>query len=195
LGGSVVPVAMPDGATFNYTRSRAVDAEGNIAIEGIGVPPTVRVPVTEDTVFSERDVLMDAALAYIASQRGEAPAAKDPDAPIGETTDGGEIVVGQSATGTLSAGGAVRYTLNATGGLTLDIAALGEGDVARGLVVRLYLPNDNRPLDESYSLIPGEPGAGFLNMNIPVDMPLVIEVQAVAPTLTGSFTLTITESP
>lgn len=196
LGGSVVPVAMPDGAIFNYTQSRAVDADGEISIEGIGVTPTVRVPVTEETIFSERDVLMDAAVEYLLG-RSLLPSTdnSDSDTPAGEIAEGGEIMVGQTVTGTLAAGSAVRYNLAATAGLTLDIVANGEGELARGLVVRLYLPNDNRALDESYSLIPGEPGAGFLNMNIPVDMPLVIEIQAVNPNLSGGFTLSVTESP
>jgi C-terminal processing protease CtpA/Prc len=196
LGGSVVPVAMPDGAIFNYTQSRAVDANGEISIEGIGVTPTVRVPVTEETIFSERDVLMDAAVEYLLGRSLlPAPNAPEGDEPAGEISEGGDIMVGQTVTGTLAAGSAVRYNLAATASLTLDIVASGEGDLARGLVVRLYLPNDNRALDESYSLIPGEPGAGFLNMNIPVDMPLVIEIQAVNPNLSGGFTLSVTESP
>lgn len=194
LGGSVVPVAMPDNAIFNYTQSRAVDANGEISIEGIGVPPTVRVPVTEETVFSEDDVLMDAAVEYLLGR--SLPSASDSggDMPVGDISEGGEIIVGQSISATLAAGTAVRYNLAATAGLTLDIVALGEGELARGLVVRLYMPNDNRALDESYSLVPGEPGAGFLNMNIPVDMQLVIEVQAVNPNLSGGFTLSVTES-
>jgi C-terminal processing protease CtpA/Prc len=196
LGGSVVPVAMPDGAIFNYTQSRAVDANGEISIEGIGVTPTVRVPVTEETIFSVRDVLMDAGIEYLLGRSVlPAPNAPEGETPTGEISDGGEIMIGQTVTGTLAAGNAVRYNLAATAGLTLDIVVNGEGELARGLVVRLYLPNENRALDESYSLVPGEPGAGFLNMNIPIDMPLVIEIQAVNPNLSGGFTLSVTESP
>jgi hypothetical protein len=40
--------------------------EGNIHIEGIGVVPTVRVPVTPETLFAE-DALLDAAIAYLES--------------------------------------------------------------------------------------------------------------------------------
>src|SRR5690606_962052 len=133
LGGSVVPVAMPDGATFNYTQSRAVDADGEISIEGIGVPPTVRVPVTEEAIFSERDVLMDAAVEYLLG-RSLLPSASDSGGPpAGDIAEGGEIMVGQTFTGTLAAGSAVRYHLAATAGLTLDIVANGEGELARGL--------------------------------------------------------------
>ncbi|HEX2620046.1 MAG TPA: S41 family peptidase, partial [Phototrophicaceae bacterium] len=68
LGGSVVPIAMPDDTNFNYTNARSLDANGDINIEGKGVPPTVRVPVTEETLFSDEDVLLDAALGYLHQQ-------------------------------------------------------------------------------------------------------------------------------
>lgn len=197
LGGSVVPIAMPDGASFSYTNSRAVDAEGNISIEGIGVPPTVRVPVNEATVFSTTDVLMEAAINYLggpaSTSQTNTPQSGAPGS--GDTADGGIVSLGQTVSGTLEAGTSVRFVFEARAGQVLDIVALGDGELARGLVVRLYLPNDSRPLDESYSLVAGEPGSGFLNMNIPMDMPLVIEVAAVESRASGTFTLTITESP
>jgi C-terminal processing protease CtpA/Prc len=62
LGGSVEQFAMPDGVLFQYTKGRAVDAQGNIHIEGKGVVPTVRVPVTEATLFSQTDPVIDAAV-------------------------------------------------------------------------------------------------------------------------------------
>ncbi|MBK8135127.1 MAG: hypothetical protein IPK52_04710 [Chloroflexi bacterium] len=198
LGGSVVPIAMPDGASFSYTNSRAVDAAGNIAIEGIGVRPTVRVPLTEETIFSPRDVLMDAAVEYLL---GSSTNVTQPDAPQdglpsgGLLLQGGQLSLGQSVSATLDAGSSVRFQFDAEAGQILDIVAMGDGALARGLVVRLYLPNDSRPLDESFSLLPGEPGTGFLNMNIPVDLPLVIEVAGVDGRASGTFTLTVTESP
>lgn len=195
LGGSVVPIALPDGARFSYTRSRAVDADGNIAIEGIGVRPTVRVPVTEETVFSERDVLMAAAVDYLLGSPTVSVPPAGSDAASGAASDGGIIFLGDTVAGAIEAGQAVRYTFDAREGQVIDIVAQGDGELARGLVVRLYLPNDARALDESFSLIPGEPGAGFLSMTIPLDFPLVIEVAAVNPRASGSFALTVTESP
>jgi C-terminal processing protease CtpA/Prc len=62
LGGGVDQFAMPEGVFFQYTKGRAVDAQGNIHIEGSGVVPTVRVPVTEETLFSKSDPVMDAAI-------------------------------------------------------------------------------------------------------------------------------------
>jgi hypothetical protein len=41
LGGSIRRVLMPEGEYFTFTGGRAVDGEGNIHIEGIGVVPNI----------------------------------------------------------------------------------------------------------------------------------------------------------
>jgi C-terminal processing protease CtpA/Prc len=66
LGGSITDFAMPEGMFVRFTIGRAVDADGNIHIEGIGVQPTVRVPVDEAALFGESDVLLDAAVNALA---------------------------------------------------------------------------------------------------------------------------------
>jgi C-terminal processing protease CtpA/Prc len=65
LGGSVESFYMPDGETVQFTIGRAVDVEGNIHIEGRGVAPTVPVPVNEETVLSEGDPVLEAAIDYL----------------------------------------------------------------------------------------------------------------------------------
>ncbi|MGQ9889893.1 MAG: S41 family peptidase [Aggregatilineales bacterium] len=65
LGGGVEDFYMPEGIRFRFTVGRAVDANGRIHIEGVGVVPTVRVPVTEETLFSGGDPVLEAALAYL----------------------------------------------------------------------------------------------------------------------------------
>lgn len=64
-GGSVQAFFMPEGINITLTVGRALDPEGNIHIEGIGVQPTVRVPVTEETLFAEGDVLLEAAVEHL----------------------------------------------------------------------------------------------------------------------------------
>ncbi|HEX3049100.1 MAG TPA: S41 family peptidase, partial [Aggregatilineaceae bacterium] len=64
-GGSVDQFAMPEGEFFQYTIGRAVNAEGEIHIEGTGVVPDVLVPVTEETLFSATDPVLDAAVATL----------------------------------------------------------------------------------------------------------------------------------
>lgn len=68
LGGSVDDFVMPAGIGVRFTVGRAVDMDGNIHIEGKGVAPTIQVPVTEEALFGEGDVLLEAAIEYLDSQ-------------------------------------------------------------------------------------------------------------------------------
>ncbi len=64
LGGSISQFWMPEQVVFQFTSGRAVDMNGDIHIEGKGVVPTVRVPVTIETLFAE-DALLDAAIEHL----------------------------------------------------------------------------------------------------------------------------------
>ncbi len=68
LGGSRFEVVLPDNLQFIYTRGRALDADGQIHIEGKGVQPSIRVPITAENVLSSADPLMAAAVAHLDSQ-------------------------------------------------------------------------------------------------------------------------------
>jgi C-terminal processing protease CtpA/Prc len=60
---------MPENIYCQLTVGRAVDASGNIHLEGKGVVPTVKVPVTADTLQKEsngEDVVLAAAEAALA---------------------------------------------------------------------------------------------------------------------------------
>lgn len=65
LGGGVEDFRMPEGVTVRMTVVRSTDMDGNIHIEGTGVAPTLRVPVTRETLFSSRDVLLETARSLI----------------------------------------------------------------------------------------------------------------------------------
>ncbi len=94
LGGSVSDFLMPESEFFRFTVGRAVDMNGNIHIEGKGVAPTVRVPVTEETIFYEGDILLDTAVATLTGAplpfgegaSSEAAPAADVAAPAAEAT-------------------------------------------------------------------------------------------------------------
>ena len=63
-GGSVEQFLMPEGLHTQMTIGRAVDANGNIHLEGKGVVPTVKVPVTVETLQKQangEDVILEAA--------------------------------------------------------------------------------------------------------------------------------------
>jgi len=63
-GGSVEQFLMPEGIYTQMTIGRAVDANGDIHLEGKGVVPTVKVPVTVETLQKQangEDVILEAA--------------------------------------------------------------------------------------------------------------------------------------
>ncbi len=66
LGGGILSgsqVAMPQGIFFQFPAVRPLAADSDeIIIEGTGVQPDVRVPVTETTLFSPTDPVIDAAV-------------------------------------------------------------------------------------------------------------------------------------
>lgn len=68
LGGGIEVFLLPLGIPFQFTAGRALDAEGNIHIEGIGVQPDVVVPVTEETLFAEGDPVLEAAITALEAQ-------------------------------------------------------------------------------------------------------------------------------
>lgn len=65
LGGSIEDFRMPENVMVRFTIGRAVDMNGDIHIEGKGVVPTVKVPVDEETLFSDGDPILEAAIDYL----------------------------------------------------------------------------------------------------------------------------------
>jgi C-terminal processing protease CtpA/Prc len=178
LGGWINYFYMPDGVLMQFTAGRSVNAEGEIHIEGSGVEPTVEVPVTEETVFSEEDVLLNAAIAAL-------DAALEP-----ETVEGGEIAVGDSVEGEIEAGTRVSYTLEVEDDAVLNIS-LGDETGNIDTVLRIYdedglliAENDDSPAGNTYnSLVEGlEVEAGDV---------LIIKVGTYNDSYDGEYTLTV----
>jgi C-terminal processing protease CtpA/Prc len=72
-GGSVEQFVMPEGIYTQMTIGRALDADGEIHLEGKGVAPTVQVPISLETIQAEAqggDPVLDAAEAFLAQQIG-----------------------------------------------------------------------------------------------------------------------------
>jgi len=70
-GGSVEQFLMPEGIYTQITIGRAVDAKGEIHLEGKGVVPTVKVPVTAETLQKQangEDVILEAAEEALSQQ-------------------------------------------------------------------------------------------------------------------------------
>ncbi len=68
LAGGQSLYTMPDGIVLQFSVGRSLDLDGNVLIEGVGVLPTIDVPVTEETVFSDDDVVLEAAIAWLAEK-------------------------------------------------------------------------------------------------------------------------------
>lgn len=75
-GGSVEDFMMPENTQVQLTVGRALDANGNIHIEGKGVVPTIKVPVTIDTLQKQangEDVVLEAAEAALGQSKSPGP--------------------------------------------------------------------------------------------------------------------------
>lgn len=72
-GGSVEDFLMPEDITVQITIGRAVDAEGKIHLEGTGVVPDIRVPVTAETlkrIADGEDVILETAEKVVSQPQG-----------------------------------------------------------------------------------------------------------------------------
>ncbi len=170
LGGSVVPVFLPDGITTSITDGRGLDANGEINIEGIGVPPTIRVPVDEETLFSDGDPLLDAAIEYLDSATGF------------EAIDGGQIALGDTVSGELEPGSRVQYTFELDADSTVDFIVESDLDT----VLRIYVAENGALAIEELGSVPG--------VDVPGALPLILEIGAQGDNASGEFTFTVRES-
>ena len=177
LGGSIKSIKMPDDEYFTFTIGRAVDADGEIHIEGIGVVPTVLVPVTRETLLADEDddFLLDAAVAHLDSLLAV------------ETIDGGEIALGDVVTGTLSAQTVVRYTLPLSAGDVISIFARSE---EFDTYLALYLDGDSPIMtdDDSY-----DSDAALEELEVPGDLQLIVEVSSALGDEEGTYTLEVVD--
>ncbi len=180
LGGSVDLVLMPEGEYFQFTIGRGVDAEGNIHIEGKGVPPDVKVPVTEETLFSDGDPVLDAAVEYLDG------------ATSVEIVEGGDIAIGQEVTGTLALGTRVQYVLEVSEGDVISIFLTdktGELDT----VLNLYDTEGNL-LVSNDDISSTDLNSALEALEIPFDLVLVVEVAAAGDSGEGSYTLSVQDA-
>lgn len=180
LGGSVQQFRMPEGEMFQFTVGRAVDMNGEIHIEGKGVPPTVKVPVDEETLFGDGDPILEAAVAYL------------DEATHIETTDGGAVALGDEVTGDLTPGVRVRYTLDVKQDDRISLYVEDESG-ALDTVLSLYDTGDNLLLvndDATEETV----NSAIEDLEIPVDLTLVVEVATKDDEGEGAYTLRIVDA-
>jgi carboxyl-terminal processing protease len=183
LGGGYYYTYMPEDVIFTLPTSRSITPEGDIIIEDIGIQPTVRVPVTEENMSSDADVVLDAAIAYL----DEATAV--------EVTDAGEIRVGDVVTGELVERGRVSYTLTFESDATINILLTDDtGDLDTYL--RLYDTDGNLLIDnddaEAGSGVDA-PNSALVGLEVPGGFTVVVEVATYEDSGAGAYTLAVTE--
>jgi len=175
LGGSVEDIKMPEGELFRYTKGRAVDPDGEIHIEGKGVPPTVQVPVNEETLFSTGDPILEAAISYLNGSL------------LPDVVEGSAVSVGDQEVGQLEKGSAVEYILTISKGDMIDIiASSSDFDPVVAL-----LDEEGNLLGSNEGFADGSEGAGFKKLEIPQDLTLLVWVTSLNDEAEGSYELRI----
>ncbi|MEO8610465.1 MAG: S41 family peptidase [Chloroflexota bacterium] len=182
LGGGQTTYLMPDDLQLQYSTGRNVDADGNIVIEGTGIAPTVKVPIDEDTLFSNGDPIQDAAVAFLDK------------ATRVDVADKGTIAIGDTVTGKLSKQGRDRYTLTFESDAVVSILLTDDtGKLDTDL--RLYDEGDNL-LAENNDAEDGTTGAkapnsALTDLQVPAGFVLVIEVGTAKDEASGTYTLQV----
>ena len=141
LGGSVEDFLMPEDTKIRFTVTRALDPDLRIHIEAQGVEPTVRVPVTLESVTSQSDHLLEAAVEHLT------------ELIVGDVVDGGELSLGVGssvvqATGLVGPEQGVRYLVTLPADRSVDITLEGE-DESVDTLLSLYSRDGTRKLAEN----------------------------------------------
>ncbi len=184
LGAGQATYLMPDGLQLQYSVGRSVDADGNIIIESTGVVPTVQVPVDEDTLFSDGDPILDAAVGYL----DEATAV--------DVVDAGEISVGDTVTGDIAERQRIQYTLTFDQDQTIDIL-LTDADASLDTYLRIYdlggnLLIDNDDADPETGV--SAPNSALTELQVPGGLTVILEVGTYNDASAGTYTLQLAES-
>jgi C-terminal processing protease CtpA/Prc len=173
LGGGVNDFFMPEGLRFRYTASRGLNSDMEIHIEGIGVVPDIAVPITEETVFSDEDLVLQAALDYLDGQLTV------------PSVDGEPLGVGDSVAGMLNAGERVRHTVTGPAN-SVDVAVEAEETVE--VVLRVYT-EDGEFLGDAPAEIPGLP----LQADV-IGETVIVEVSVAGDNAATDYTISVEPS-
>jgi C-terminal processing protease CtpA/Prc len=172
LGGSIDRVALPEDEEFTFTQGRSVGPDGEIHIEGIGVVPDIRIPVTEENLFDREDAVLEAAIAFL----------------VGVQIDGGDIRVGDVVEGSINPGERVLYRLNLSAGDFFSMVIESQ-TAGQNLILSVF--------DESNNLLGAtEPDmiAGFVEIEMDEDIVFVLEISTEDNAGTADYTLTIEDN-
>lgn len=170
IAGGYISTLLPEGVEFSLPTSRPVDSEGNVVIEGPGVVPSIRIPVTEENMSSTEDYLLAEAIAYLDSSTAI------------EIVDGGAIAVGETLEGTIAPKQRVNVAFNTGEGGIVDIVMVSEA----GAYVNI-LSTEGDVLASGTS--PSDPG--WEELELPPNFDLVLEIVTDADSGEGAYTLSV----
>ncbi len=171
LGGSIDEVKMPEDEDFRFTQGRAVDPDGNIHIEGIGVVPQVDVPVDEAAVLGDGDPVLEAAVRFL----------------IGEATEGAPLALGDEIVGTVAVNGRVQHEANIPGGVILSII-LESNTNGENIILRVVDASG-----AELAVTGPDEIAGFAGVEFDEDVNLILEVSAENSEAAVDYTLSLLE--
>jgi len=177
-GGGIKTFLMPDNIFAQFTVGRGVGADNEIHIEGTGVVPTVQVPVNEETLFSEGDPVLEAAVEYLDSATA-----------LG-IVEGGEVAIGDSVTGTIEVNQVVRYTMSAAEGDAFSIY-VGDETGEFDTVLRVYAEDGETLYAENDDFDANTYNSGLEGLVGDTDEIIVIEVATYSNASAGTYILRI----
>ncbi len=214
LGGGVNDLRMPEGESVRYTVGRAIGPDGNIHIEGIGVQPNIVVPVTEETLFTDEDVVLQTAIDYLQGDiefefPEPEPAEEDEDSAEGEEGEGesedenaedsegedssgdaielqGSLVAGDIVESELTEGESHFYEVSLAEGDIVDIAAVAADMLALDLQMIIY-NTAGEELDSNDDLDVKNFNPGFLGIEAPEDIVIIVEIRGFDDDQSGAY--------
>lgn len=181
LGGSIDLIVMPEGEQVRYTAGRALDPNGEIHIEGKGVVPTVKVPVTSETLLSEDDVVLLFAVRHLDGQS------------VITVEDGGSITINEPVENQPFAPGVrTRYSLTVEEDRTISIY-LGDDTGAVDTVLRLYREDGLLLLDNYDDVYEDSIVSSLTNLQLLAGATVLIEASAFQDSSTGNYSLVVVD--
>lgn len=180
-GGGVDYVFLPEEVTMQFTVGRAVGVDNEIHIESTGVVPEIEVPVDEETLFSDGDPVLEAAIAHL------------DEATAMQVEDAGEIALGDSIDGELAANARARYSFTAEEDTVVDISLTDE-EGALDTVLRVY-GADEEVIAENDDAEPGVViNSTVAGLEVAEGETIIIEVATYDDASAGAYTLTVNEA-
>lgn len=178
LAGGQEIFYMPEGLVLQLSVSRSIDSEGKAVIEGIGVVPTVKVPVDEETLFAEGDVVLDAAIAYLDESIAAAAASI-------EIVEGETLEIDVPLEGSIAPGQRINYAFNTGEGGIINLVIETEA----GAYVNILSPEGEILADGTS---PEDPG--WEELELPPNFDLVFQVVTEEDAGEGTFTISVVPS-